>query len=389
MYDFDRITDRSGSYSYKWDVAPDELPMWVADMDFETAPAVKEAVLRRAENGIFGYSFAPTELFRAASEYWGRRHGFAPDAEWMIFSTGVVAAVSSLVRKLTTPAEKVLIQAPVYNIFYNSILNNGRVAVSSDLVYRNGEYSIDFADLEEKMSDPQLTLMILCNPHNPVGRVWSREELAKIGELAARWGVTVISDEIHCDLTKPGVDYVPFASVNDTCAEISVSCISPSKTFNLAGLSAAIAYAKNPTLRHKAWRGINTDEVGEPGAFAVSAAIAAFTQSDGWVDALREYLYNNRRMAQDYIKERISALRTVRAEATYLLWIDISAVTDDSVCFVKRVRELTGLYLSDGEEYGAPGKSFVRMNLGTQRARVLDGLERLERAVEIMKKEGR
>jgi cystathionine beta-lyase len=304
----------------------------------------------------------------------------------MVYSNGVVAAISSMVRKLTTHAENVLIQAPVYNIFYNSILNNGRNVLSSDLVYDGLGYSIDFADLEEKLSRPQTTLMILCNPHNPVGRIWSREELLRIGELCAKYGVTVISDEIHCDITPPHESYVPFASVSDVCRDISVSCIAASKTFNIAGLQSACVFAANPQLRHKVWRGINTDEVGEPNAFSMQANIAAYTECDLWVDEMRGYVFENKRIAADFINERIDGLRAEYSHATYLLWIDISELSDDSVEFCEKIRKYTGLYLSDGLEYGECGRAFVRMNLATQRERVYDGLERLRRGCEEYRK---
>ena len=385
MYNFDEITDRSGTLSCKWDIAEGELPMWIADMDFAVAEPIREAICKRAEHGIYGYSYTPDEYFESVSRFFERNHGFKIPAEYMVYTSGVVAAISSMVRKLTTPAEKVLIQAPVYNIFYNSILNNGRVVLSSDLVYENGEYHIDFADLEEKMADKQTSLMILCNPHNPVGKVWCKQELAKIGDLAKKYGVTVISDEIHCDITKPGVEYVPFASVSDVCADISVTCIAPSKTFNIAGLQSAIAYAKNPVLRHKVFRGVNTDEVGEPNVFAMQAGIAAYSECDEWVKAMREYVFENKAIAKEYIERNIPELHLVPSDATYLSWIDISAVSNDSVDFTKRLREATGLFLNDGAEYGESGRAFVRMNLGTQRTRVLDGLERLERFVNGLK----
>ena len=382
MYDFDKLTDRSGTLSYKWDVAKDELPMWVADMDFEVAPPIKQAIVNRAEHGIFGYSCTPDAFFEAVSDYWARRHSYKIPTEHMIYSNGVVAAISSIVRKLTTPAENVLIQAPVYNIFYNSILNNGRNVISNDLVYDGEGYSIDFADLEEKLALPQTSLMILCNPHNPVGRLWSREELAKIGELCHKYGVTVLSDEIHCDLTLLGKEYVPFASVNEICERISVSAVAPSKTFNIAGLQSACVFAKDPVLRHKVWRGINTDEVGEPNAFSMSANIAAFSECDAWVDEMREYVFENKRIACDYINSNIKGMKAAFSEATYLLWIDISGIAEDSVDFCEKLRRTTGLYLCDGAEYGEQGRSFVRMNLATQRSRVLDGLDRLKRGAE-------
>ena len=383
MYDFDRITDRSGTFSYKWDVATGELPMWVADMDFEVAPPIRQAILKRAEHGIFGYSMTPDTFFRSVSDYWGRRHGYRIPTEHMVYSNGVVAAISSVVRKLTTPAENVLIQAPVYNIFYNSIVNNGRNVLSSDLVYDGEEYSIDFEDLEEKLALAQTTLMILCNPHNPVGRIWTKDELAKIGELCHKHGVTVFSDEIHCDVTAPGESYVPFASVNDECRDISVSAVAASKTFNIAGLQSACLFAANPLLRHKVWRGVNTDEVGEPNAFSMSANIAAYTECDAWVDEMREYVFENKRLACNFINKEIPGIKAAFSKATYLLWIDISEISSDSVEFCDELRKNTGLYLSDGREYGECGSCFVRMNLATQRARVIDGLERLKRGVKL------
>ena len=382
MFDFDKLTDRSGTLSYKWDVKKSELPMWVADMDFEVASPIKRAIVKRAEHGIFGYTATPDAYFEAISAYWERRHDYKIPTEHMIYSNGVVAAISSIVRKLTTPAENVLIQAPVYNIFYNSILNNGRNVLSSDLVYDGSEYSIDFVDLEEKLSCPQTTLMILCNPHNPVGRIWTRDELARIGSLCHKYGVTVLSDEIHCDLTAPGKGYVPFAAVNEECRNISVSAIASSKTFNIAGLQSACVYAADPVLRHRVWRGINTDEVGEPNAFSMIANITAFTECDDWVDEMIEYVFENKRIACDFINSHIEGMKASFSEATYLLWIDISGVATDSVDFCEKLRESTGLYLSDGAEYGECGRSFVRMNLATQRSRVFDGLERLRRGAE-------
>lgn len=380
-FDFDRPTDRRGSYSYKWDVGEHELPMWVADMDFETAPCVKKAIIKRAEHGIFGYSVTPDEYFESISDFWARRFGWRPDPSEMIFSIGVVATISSAVRKLTTPAEKVLIQPPVYNIFYNSILNSGRVVLENPLVCENGEYRMDFDDLEAKLADPQTTLMILCNPHNPIGKIWSSDTLARVGELCKKHGVTVISDEIHCPLTAPGHTYVPFASVNDTCRDISAVCVSASKAFNLAGLQSSAVIVHDPYLRHKLWRGINTDEVGEPGAFAVVASVAALTEGDEWLDALREYVAENRKYAENFVATHLPRLRVISSDATYLIWIDVSAYTENSADFATRVRSLTGLYVSDGMEYGTGGERFIRVNLATCRQNVVDGFDRLALAI--------
>lgn len=384
-YDFDKAVDRRNSGSVKWDVAKEELPMWVADMDFETAPLVKEAIIRVAEHGIYGYTDVTEEYFEAISDFWFTRHGYRFCVSDMVYVSGVVAALSSMVRKLTTPAENVVIQSPVYNMFYNSIRNNGRNVLESPLIYEGGEYRMDFRDLEAKLSNPQTSLMILCNPHNPVGKIWDREVLARVGALCKKYSVTVISDEIHCSLTDPGKSYIPFASVNEVCADISVSCVAASKSFNLAGLQASCVIAKNPVLRHKVWRGINTDEVGEPNVFAIPANIAAYRSGD-WLDELNEYIFENKRLAAEYIAEKMPKLYVVPSDATYLIWVDISAYSTDSAAFAKDLREKTGLYVSDGAKYGKGGEQFLRINLATQRANVKDGLSRLERYIKELEK---
>lgn len=254
-YDFDKLTDRRGTGSLKWDVPHGELPMWVADMDFETAPEIIRALQERAVHGIFGYHVVTEDWYEAYRSWWERRHQLEMEKEWLIFCTGVVPAISSTVRKLTTVGENVLIQTPVYNIFFNSIRNNGRNVLESPLVYKNGEYSIDFADLEEKLADPQTTLMLLCNPHNPIGKIWDSETLARIGELCGKHHVLVLSDEIHCDLTDPEYRYIPFASVSRACRDNSITCLAPTKAFNLAGLQTAAVMVPNPVLRHKLNRG--------------------------------------------------------------------------------------------------------------------------------------
>ncbi len=380
-YDFDQVPDRRGSGSLKWDVGAGELPMWVADMDFPTCPTVREALAARVAHGVFGYTDVTEEWRRAVCGWFSRRHGLEPDPDWLIFATGVVPILSSVVRKLTTPNENVLLLTPVYNIFYNSILNNGRRPLEVPLVYADGAYRMDFAALEAGLADPQTTLMILCNPHNPVGKIWDRETLERIGVLAARHHVVVVSDEIHCDLTDPGRAYVPFASVSETCRENCVVCFAPTKTFNLAGIQTAGAMVPNPFLRHKVWRALNTDEVAEPNVFAMPAAVAAYTEGDEWLDALRAYLFENKQTVRRFLSERLPAVRLVPGEATYLLWLDCAAYTDDSARLAAEIRAKTGLYLSDGVQYGKGGETFLRMNIACPRARVLEGLERLYTAL--------
>ena len=377
-YDFDTPTERRNTNSLKWDVAEGELPMWVADMDFQTAPEIREAIMKRAEHGIFGYSVIPDTWYEAYIQWWKTRHGYTMERDWLIFCTGVVPAISSIVRKLTTPAEKVLIQTPVYNIFFNSILNNGRQVLESPLRYDGKEYRIDFADLEEKLSDPQTALMILCNPHNPTGKIWDRQTLEKIGALCSRHHVTVVSDEIHCDLTDPGESYVPFASVSETCRQISITCMAPTKAFNLAGLQTAAVSVPDEVLRHKVWRALNTDEAAEPNAFAVEAAVTAFTRGADWLDALRDYLYENKKLAEAYIEKEIPDVRAVASQATYLLWLDCSGLIGCGREAAGFLRRETGLYLSEGSQYGGNGADFLRMNIACPRAVLKDGLERLK-----------
>lgn len=380
-YDFDAGADRRNTNSLKWDVAEHELPMWVADMDFTTAPAVREVIELRASHGVFGYCVVPDSWYEAYMGWWDRRHHFAMEKDWLIFCTGVVPAISSIVRKLTTPAEKVLIQSPVYNIFYNSILNNGRQVLESRLVCDGEDYCIDFEDLEKKLADPQTGLMILCNPHNPVGKIWDKETLKRIGELCAKHHVPVLSDEIHCDLTKPGCDYTPFASVSEVCRDNSITCIAPTKAFNLAGLQTSAVVVPNRVLRHKVWRGLNTDEIAEPNAFAVDAAVAAFTQGEDWLDELREYIFHNIRFAAEYIDREIPQFRVVPSQATYLMWLHYNGDIGSASEAAEFIRRETGLYLSDGAQFGDGGEDFLRMNVACPRAVLEDGLARLKKGI--------
>lgn len=387
-YDFDKVIDRRGTWSYKWDIKENkfpienELPMWVADMDFETAPEIKEVLKKRADHGVFGYGIVPDEWYDAITGWWEKRHDFHIEKDWLMFCTGVVPAISSIVRKITTPGENVLVQTPVYNIFFNSIKNNGRNVVENPLSYNGSTYEIDWRDLEKKLSDPQTTLMILCNPQNPSGKLWDHDTLFRIGELCDMHHVTVLSDEIHCDLTDPGCEYYPFASVSSLCRKISITCIAPTKAFNIAGLQTAAIFVPDPVLRHKVWRGINTDEVAEPNAFAIDAAIAAFTKGADWLDALRGYIYENKNTVRRFLEEELNCIRLVTGTATYLLWLDCSQVAEDSERLAAYIRKETGLYLSAGSHYGGNGSMFLRMNIACPRSSLMDGLNRLKKGIE-------
>lgn len=381
-FDFDKEINRRNTGSLKWDVPENELPLWVADMDFETAPAVRKALQKRVEHGVFGYSVLPDCWYQAYQDWWKKRHHLEIEKDWLIFCTGVIPALSTAVRKLTTPGEKILIQTPVYNIFFNSIINNGRFVVESPLSYENGRYTINWEDLETKLSDSQVSMMILCNPHNPVGNIWDADTLSRIGELCRKHHVVVFSDEIHCDLTAPGKEYIPFASVSDVCAAISVTAIAPTKAFNIAGLQTAAVMVPDPFLRHRMWRALNTDEVAEPNAFAVDVAVAAFEEGGEWLDALREYLQENKKAAAQFIQTEMPMITTGSLDVTYLMWLDCSQVTDDSEKLSVYLREKAGVYLSEGNIFGGNGAQFLRLNTATTRKNLMEGLRRFKKGIE-------
>ena len=374
MSNFDKLTNRINTNSIKWSGGENELPMWVADMDFEAPHEIKEALVKRASHGIYGYCDISSNWNTAIAAWRLNRYNHEINPDDLLYCTSVVGAISSIVRKLTSVGENVVVQTPVYNIFFNSILNNGRNVLENKLVYEDGVFSIDFEDLEEKLSNKQTSLMILCNPHNPIGKAWSKEELAKIGELAHKYNVVVLADEIHCDLTDPGLTYTPFSSVNEVCKNISITCSSPTKTFNLAGLHTSYIYISNPYLRHKVWRGINTDEVAEANIFAVEGAIAAYTYGAKWLDELREYIYNNKKEFTKEVEQELT-VRVVRSDSTYLLWVDCSNVCSNTNELVEFILKETGLRITSGEVYRS-GAPFVRVNIACPNARLKDGINR-------------
>lgn len=379
-YDFDEIINRRGTDSLKWQVQSHELPLWVADMDFRVAPPILEAMKKRLDVGVFGYAVVPEEWFDAIIEWWKTRHGYAIDKDSLIFTTGIVPAISSLVKRFSNIGDNVLLQTPVYDIFFHSVENAGRHVLENKLVYDGEKYSVDFTDLEEKLALSTTTLMILCNPHNPVGRTFSADELVRIGELCKKHGVTVISDEIHCDLTAPNVSYTPFAAVSKICEDVSVTCISASKAFNIAGLQSAAVFAKNPVLKAKAERGLNSDDIAEPNVFACDTAIAAFKKCGEWNDQLREYIEGNRKYARETLKG-VNSVKMLEQNASYLLWIDTSELTHDSAALCDFLRKETGLYICDGARYRGNGNDFVRINIAYPRAVLADALERFKRGI--------
>ena len=381
MYDFDKVTDRRNTGSVKWDVKEGELPMWVADMDFCCSPEIVKAVSDRTSHGIYGYTDINDDWRNAYVNWWKRRHSFVMEKERLLFCSGIVPAVASAIRALTEQGDGVLLMTPVYNIFFNLIRQNSRTVVENRLKYDafSNSFSVDFEDLENKLSQFSTRLMILCNPQNPVGRIWQREELVRIGELAFKYGVPVISDEIHCDITAPGRLYVPFASLNETNLDNSVICISPTKAFNIAGIQSSCVYSHNKRLYELIGNSLNVDNINEPNVFAVPAAVAAFDRSETWLDEMREYVFENRNIAFKYMKDNIPLLKPVEGDATYLMWVNIEAYKIGSKRFTAFLREITGLFITAGEIYGEGCGNFVRINLACPETLLLDGLNRLKR----------
>ncbi|WP_261810491.1 MalY/PatB family protein [Levilactobacillus humaensis] len=386
-HNFSEMVDRRHTNSVKWDVADNELPMWVADMDFRTAPGIVAAIQKKAATWIFGYEEVPQAYFDAVQHWLTTEHNWTPQTDWMRFVTGVVPAISSAVRRVSHVGDNVLVQAPVYNIFYNSIVNNGRHVLSSDLHYADGQYSIDWDNLATKMADPLTSMMILCNPHNPVGKIWTPDELRRIGELAATNHVTVFSDEIHGDITTPGKGYTPFASASDTCAAVSITAVSPSKTFNVAALHAATLIIPDENRRNVVDRGINTDELAEPNAFAIDGSIAAYTTGADWVHDLNRQITANRQAVTAFVQENLPELHVIAGDATYLVWIDCRDVTTDTQALCQVIRQTTGLFITAGAVYGGNGHDFVRINVACPAERLADGLDRLKRGLQAFRQQ--
>ena len=382
-YNFDELTNRTNESSIKWKVKEGELPMWVADMDFKSPPEVVDAFKERIEKGTYGYTYIDDEWYDSYIHHFKTRFNFEIKKEWLVFSTGVIATISSAVRRLSEVANNVVVLTPIYNTFFNSIVNNGRHPLTSDMIYKDGKYEVDFDDLEKKLALEETSLMIFCNPHNPIGKVWTKEEMERIGALCNKYNVTVISDEIHCDLLKPGAKHIPFASVNKTNSMISITTIAPTKTFNLAGIQTSAVFSENPKLKHLVERGLNTDEVAEPNVLALVAPKACYFKGDEWLDELNEYIDKNRQYVRNFLKENIPSVKLVEGDALYLLWLDFSNITSNTTELRDFIRKETGLFLSDGEEYRGNGLSFLRMNIATQFERVKDGMNRLKKGIEL------
>lgn len=376
-YDFDKTIDRRATNSYKWDSAPEGvLPMWVADMDFRTASAIIDALQKRVAHGIFGYTRVSDAYYDAVTSWFSRRHGWDIDREWIIYTSGVVPAVSAVIKALTVPGDKVIVQTPVYNCFFSSIRNNGCEIVSNPLRRTADTYEMDFDALERCAADPRAKVMLLCNPHNPAGRVWTPDELTRLGNICLRNGVTVVADEIHCELVYQGFKYTPFASLSDAFLHRSVTCVSPSKAFNIAGLQIANIVAFDNDLRSRIDKAININEVCDVNPFGVAATIAAYNEGEEWLNQLVDYLHGNYEAMAEFCRRELPEFPITRLEGTYLVWMDCSSLGMPSDALEHALLEDARLWLNAGTMYGAEGEGYMRWNIACPRSVMLDGLNR-------------
>lgn len=379
-FDFDTVINRRGTNSYKWDIVKEEdvIPLWVADMDFKTAPAILEALKKRVEHGVFGYTLVPDSYYEAIINWFARRHNWQIDRSWIIYTTGVVPAVSCAIKALTLPGEKVLIQTPDYNCFFSSIKNNGCEVAENELVRRGDSYEVDFEDFERQCADEKTTVFLLCNPHNPAGRVWTKEELERMNDICLTHGVRVISDEIHCELVMPGHRFTPFAAISDACRDNSVVLNSPTKAFNIAGLQIANIICADPAMRRRIDRAVNINEVCDVNPFGVVALQAAYNESEEWLDSLNHYIWGNYLALKEFIAKELPRLEVTRLEGTYLAWVDIKAtgLTSDEA-YGKLMKE-GRVYVNSGTMYGRrAGEGYLRINLACPRATLLEGMKRM------------
>ena len=381
-YDFSRPTERRGTDSYKWDSAPetDIIPLWVADMDFETFPGITEALQRRVAHGIFGYTRVPEAYYEAVCNWFGKHHGWHINREDIIYTSGVVPAVSAVIKALTLPGDQVIVQGPVYNCFFSSIRNNGCETVSNSLIYNKEElrYEIDFDDLERKLKHERARLMLLCNPHNPGGRVWTRDELTRVAELCRKYGVRVVSDEIHCELTLYDNEYVPFGSLPDELSHGSITCCSPSKAFNTAGLQIANIVCRDAEVRNRIDRAININEVCDVNPFGVIALQAAYSDEGyEWLTQLRAYISSNYDLLRERFARELPKCKVMRMEGTYLAWIDCSELHISSDEIEEMLMHENKVWVNAGSMYGTEGAAFIRINMACTSELLNEGITRI------------
>lgn len=384
IYNFDEIIPRRNTNSVKWDEATqdDIIPLWVADMDFRVLPQITEALRQRVDHGVFGYTHVPDSYYESVIRWFKDRHGLqGVKPSDIIYTSGVVPAISAIVRGLTLPGDKVLVQTPVYNCFFSSIRNQGCLVEENHLVYKNNTYVVDWDDFERKCADSRVRIFLLCNPHNPAGRVWKKEELQRMGEICQKHDVFVISDEIHCELVMPGNEYTPFASLSDDFLKNSATCVAPTKAFNIAGLQIANIIVKDRTKRERIDRAINIHEVCDVNPFGVIATEAAYTEEGAeWLRQLNTYLFANYRFLCDFFSKHFPSLEVVNLEGTYLVWVDCSSLGKSSTEIVNNLYR-HGVWMNDGVMYGENQGAFIRINIACPRKILEEGLLRMEKAL--------
>ena len=364
-YNFDKVVNRLNSGSIKYQDGPNVLPMWVADMDFEVLPEIKESILKSAEIDAYGYQDTSKEYFEAYKSFYHRRHNINFEIDDCIFSTGVVASIDSIFRHLFSKGDNVLVFTPVYHIFFNCINNNGLNLIELPLEYKNNYYSLDLNKVKKTIVEKDIKVLLLCNPNNPTGNIYSLAELTFLAEICRENNVLLISDEIHGEIVDNDTKYNPILSIDEKYHSGIISLFSGSKVFNIAGLHSSIIVVKNKDLKDKIQDGVYKDDIGEPNYFAVNANIAAFTKGDEYIKELNDYLYQNKKYVEDFIENKLPNLKYIKTKATYLLWIDISYYSNDSKRFADELKAKTGLYLSDGAQFRGNGNNFVRMNIAT------------------------
>lgn len=365
----------------KWDTSDDAdmLPLWVADMDFRVAPCIMQAMQRRLDHGIFGYVRVPNAYYEAVVNWFSRRHDWQMRQEDIIYTSGVLPALAAILQTQTLPGDKVLVQTPVYNCFFSSIRNAGCQMVANPLVYKDATYHIDFDDFERVIVEEGVKVFLLCNPHNPAGRVWTREELTRMGDICLKHGVFVISDEIHCELVMPGHRYVPYASISPEFAAHCAVCTSPSKSFNIAGLQIANITVANPRTRALIDRGININETCDVNPFGVEALQAAYSvEGEKWLNQLLRYLHGNYEYLCRFMTEHLPQLTVTRLEGTYLAWIDCAALGIPSVKLEALLREKAHVWFTNGHAYAPTENTFLRINLACPRATLAGALQRFD-----------
>ena len=382
-YDFDEVVNRRGSHCVKWDEAAEGvIPLWVADMDFKAAPAIQEAIRKRAEHGVFGYALVEEDYYLAVINWFQSRHDWHIRREEILYTTGVVPAMSVAIKALTMPGEKVLILSPDYNCFFSSVRNNGCEVLESVLVRKDDSFEVDWADFEAKCADEKTTVFLLCNPHNPTGRVWTKTELMHMNDICMQYGVKVVSDEIHCELVMPGYNFHPFAAVSDQCRKNSVILNSPSKSFNIAGLQTANIICSQPEWRRRIDRAININEVCDLNPFGPVALVAAYNESGDWIDELNKYIWGNYQALREFIGRELPLLKVCKLEGTYLPWIDISAYGVSSQQICDRIMSEGKVWVNPGTMYGPQsGEGYIRVNIACPRSLLMEALERIAKVL--------